>query len=376
VTGRRTARCGLLCLVSLLPGASVIAGPAAHADPKSPVLETWRIVRDGRRFEILDRQALWDVLAIKPGMTVLDIGTGTGQFAYAFAERVQGQGKVYATDINNKCVKYVAEQAAERKLRHIFPVLVKNDALDEFYRTARYDLIAMFHVLMDYEKKVDFLSYLRGSLADDGRLVLIIAKEFPDFSVHDFTDDHDGLVKQIMQEPPGNPFYRAFRESTRALLRASSGTAFPESIIKVIAEDFNIILANANFGMDFFDGSAFRKDLDFTREERDYADWLTIPNKLRIMSEGAPNTSWIAGRKAKIINKLLIIQKYRKYLRNTALYTPGLSPAGREAFARAGYVLHKEYADLIPFEDVVVFHQERLGTDFKSVPRSATGSRD
>jgi hypothetical protein len=136
-----------------------------------------------------------------------------------------------------------------------------------------------------------------------------------------------------------------------------------------MVEDFNNILAQANFGMDYFDGSAFKKDLDFSQEERDYANWLTIPNNLRNVSPGSSKVTWIAGRKAKMVNKLLIIQKYRKYLRSTALYTPGLSPAGRDAFARAGYVLHREYADLIPFEDVFVFTQKRLGAAPTADPR-------
>ena len=125
--------------------------------------------------------------------------------------------------------------------------------------------------------------------------------------------------------------------------------------LEVIAEEFNAILSNANFGMDFFDGSAFTKELDFTREEREYADWLTIPNNAKNASRGVPNATWLSGRKVKMVNKLLIIQKYRKYLRSSALFTPGLSAAGKDAFARAGYALHGEYADVIPFEDVVVY---------------------
>ena len=110
--------------------------------------------------------------------------------------------------------------------------------------------------------------------------------------------------------------------------------------------------------MDFFDGSAFKKELDFTREERDYADWLAIPNNIQNASRGVPNATWISGRKVKMINKLLIIQKFRKYLRNNALYTPGLSPAGKEAFSRSGYAVQREYADSIPFEDIVVFTRD------------------
>jgi len=352
--GRGNLRFSRLCLVALLLGAISISGQSAYANPRSRELESWRIARDERRFALLNTPALWNLLAIRPGMTILDIGTGTGQFAYAFAQRLQGQGKVYATDINDSCVRYVREQAAQRGLRTVIPAVV-NDGLDAFYRSDTYDLVALFHVEMDYERQVDFLRYLRGSLAEDGRLVLLSYKGFPDFSPDDLTDDPEGLAREILKEPPGTPFYRAMRESTRELLRASAGTGSAEGLVQAVAEAFNVILATANFGMDFFDGAAFEKELDFTPEERAYADWLTIPNNRQNASRGVPHATWISGRKVKIINKLLLIQKYRKFLRTGGLYAPGLSTAGKQAFARAGYVVHGESADSIPFEDVVVF---------------------
>ena len=367
--GRGTARFRLLCLVPVLLVAAGTPGQAAHSGTQSRVLAPGRIERDSARFEILNTAALWDVLAIRPGMTILDIGTGTGQFAYAFADRLQGRGKVYATDVNEGCVRYVQEQAAARGLRTVVPVLVKRDGFDEFYRSDTYDLIAIFHVLMDYGREGDFLRYLRGSLAEDGRLILMLQKSFPDFSVDDFTDDREGLVGEIMRERLDAPFYRAFRESTRELMRAPVGPGSAEGLTAAIAEDFNTMLANANFGMGFFDGSAFRKDLDFTREERDLAQWLVLSNNRQSVLRGIPNATWVSVQNARMINKLLIIQRFRKFLRNDTLFTAGLSPAGRDAFARAGYALHREYADLIPFEDVLVYTRERRGTDSRSVPR-------
>jgi hypothetical protein len=126
-------------------------------------------------------------------------------------------------------------------------------------------------------------------------------------------------------------------------MRTSAGARPAEGLIEAIAEDFNAILGNANFGMDFFDGSAFREDLGFTREERDYAQWLTIPNNRQSVLRGIPNATWVSVQNARMINKLLIVQRFRKYLRKDALFTSGLSPEGRDAFARAGR-LAQEYA--------------------------------
>ena len=181
VKDRGAARFRLLCLVSVLLVATATPGLAAHSGTRSNVLAPGRVERDSRRFGVLNTAALWEVLAIRPGMTLLDIGTGTGQFAYAFADRLQGRGTVYATDVNEGCVGYAQEQAAARGLGTVVPVLVERDGLDAFYRSDTYDLIAMFHLLMDYGKEVEFLKYLRGSLAEDGRLILMLQKSLPRF---------------------------------------------------------------------------------------------------------------------------------------------------------------------------------------------------
>ncbi len=344
-----------LCLLSVLLALGLGTGQAESADIRDRPLAPWRIERDSRRFEMLNTDRLWAVLAVRPGMTILDIGTGTGQFAYAFAERLQGQGTVYATDVNGGCVDYVKEQAVRRRLTSIVPVLVKKEGLDEFYRSRKYDLIAIIHVRIDYEKEVDYLKSLKGQVADGGRLVLILAKEFPDFSPQDFTEDLEGLFEEILQEPVDSPFRRGLRESTRALLKASPGTESAAARARAVVEDFNAILADANFGMDFFSGSAFGKELALTPEERDYADWLTIPNNARSVQRGVSRAIWVSAKKARMINKLLIIQKYRGHLKSARLYTSGLTPAFKDAFTRAGYTLTMQSGDVNPFEDIVVY---------------------
>lgn len=352
---RSSARPWLLCLLPALLGAAGIAGQAAHAGTQSTTLAPGRIERDSRRFETLNTAALWELLAVKPGMTILDIGTGTGQFAYAFAARLQGRGRVFATDINEGCVMYVREQAAKRGLGNLLPVLVRKDGLDEFYRSERYDLIAIFHVLLDHAKEVEFLRQIRSSLAADGRLVLLLYKEFPEFSSNDFTDDAAGLALEILREHLDTPFYRAIRDSTRELLRTQVRAGSAAAVAGAVAEDFNAILADANFGMGFHDGAAFGKELDFTREERDYAEWLGSARNTQTGTRGVRGATWVSAHNARLINKLLIIQKFRKYLKSERLYAPGLSPASREAFAAAGYSLQREYTDIVPFEDIVVY---------------------
>ena len=265
VKGRGTARFRLLWLVPVLLVAAGTPGQAAHSGTRSSVLAPGRIERDSKRFAILNTAALWEVLAIRPGMTVLDVGTGTGQFAYAFADRLQGRGKVYATDVNEGCVSYVQEQAAARGLGTVVPVLVRREGLDEFYRSDTYDLIAMFHVLMDYGKEWNSLATSGVRWREDGRLVLMLQKSFPDFTAADFTADHEGLVHGDHAGAPRHPVLPGLPGVHAGADEGAAGAGSAAAPVAAIVEDFNATLANANFGMDFFDGAAFRKDLDFTR---------------------------------------------------------------------------------------------------------------
>src|SRR6185295_6636753 len=83
-------------------------------------------------------------LKIEPGMTILDIGAGTGQQAYILAERLKGSGKVYATDIDPLLVDYVNAQAKERGLSNLETAVVSIKGVDPFYAKHRYDLILLY----------------------------------------------------------------------------------------------------------------------------------------------------------------------------------------------------------------------------------------
>ncbi|HLA18245.1 MAG TPA: methyltransferase domain-containing protein, partial [Dehalococcoidia bacterium] len=55
-----------------------------------------------------------EMAALQPGERVLDIATGTGIAAFVAAERVGPQGEVVATDISQRMVDAVREEAERR----------------------------------------------------------------------------------------------------------------------------------------------------------------------------------------------------------------------------------------------------------------------
>lgn len=340
-----------------------IAGQGISAEIKSSQLVPWRIERDIQRFKAVATDNVMKLLEIRTGMTILDIGAGTGQFAYEFARRLDGTGKVYATDTNEHCVDFIRKEAGRRGLGNLHPVLVRRDGVDEFYGKQKYDLITVFHISMIYEDQVDYFRTLRGSLAEGGRLILVLYKIPTPFSPGDFTGDLRQFIKELTLEPAGSPYYGILKESTRKRIREHPEAEPSGELRNAIADEFNGMLSDTRFAAHFYSGSDFRKGWSLLPEEQHHADWIlsaysdnsvrNIDRRSRKRDVDAQGTSGV--RIVETINKLLIVGRYRNYLKKDGWFVSGFTPPIKAAFEKAGYRLEQAYTDLIPFEDMIVF---------------------
>ena len=68
-----------------------------------------------------------DAMAIQPGMTVVDIGAGTGYFEPWLSRAVGGAGVVFALDVEPDMVRYLKERVAREPLVNVRPALVPMD---------------------------------------------------------------------------------------------------------------------------------------------------------------------------------------------------------------------------------------------------------
>jgi len=333
---RMTASAIFLLVVVSIPG------QGTSAEIKGGQLVPWRIERDIQRFKTVATDNVMRLLDLRTGMTILDIGAGTGQFAYEFAKRLNGTGKVYATDWNEHCIDFIRKETGRRGLNNLHPVLVRKDGIDPFYGKQTYDLITVFHISsMTYEDQVDYFRELRGSLAEGGRLILILYKIPTPFSPDDFTGNFRNFIKELSMEPAESPFSGILKDSTRKRIREQKETEPSGELRNAIADDFNELLSDTRFAARFSKGSVFRKEVDFSPEEQGYADWFFVPYKY----SSAPHQreskiqSALAVRSFGTINKLLILQRYRKYLKSDGLFASGFTPSIKAAFQKAGYKL-------------------------------------
>jgi len=99
-------------LTLVVPLAIVLVTPAYAQQPDAAQIKQER--------EIADRQApkLAEVLNLKPGMTVADIGAGGGAFTVVLGHWI-GSGKVLATDITERAIRETRAYAEREGLKNV-----------------------------------------------------------------------------------------------------------------------------------------------------------------------------------------------------------------------------------------------------------------
>lgn len=150
--------------------------PAREADKLDrPTSEPYKgslsIFEDERREEKLQINRVMDILRIKEGSRVADIGAGSGWFTVRAARRVGARGEVYAVEINEEYLKHITERAAKENLSNIRTILGKED--DPLLPKGSVDAVLILKTYHEIAEPIRLMRALRRSLSA-GALVGII----------------------------------------------------------------------------------------------------------------------------------------------------------------------------------------------------------
>jgi len=110
-------------------------------------------------------------LGLKPGDHVADLGSGGGYFTFPIAEAVGATGRVYAVDIDESLLAYIAKQSEKRGLPQIETVLAPEDGLG--LPEASVDLIFLSNVFHHLPDPTDYFRRARPILRSGGRIAVI-----------------------------------------------------------------------------------------------------------------------------------------------------------------------------------------------------------
>jgi ubiquinone/menaquinone biosynthesis C-methylase UbiE len=140
-------------------------------------------------------------LRIKPGMTVVDIGTGVGYMLPFLSEAVGPRGRVVAEDIFPDFLEKAKQKASHLKNVTFVLGTEKDPNLD----TAFADLIFILDAYHHFEYPEEMLSRIRRALKPGGKLAIIdyykrpgaMANPNPNFAVSHIRLDEADVVAQV-----------------------------------------------------------------------------------------------------------------------------------------------------------------------------------
>ena len=132
--------------------------------------EKWsKTFDDPRRDEWQKPHEVLMALALKPGDIVADLGAGTGYLAARLARHVP-QGKVYAADISEDMVAFLAKRARENNIANLVAVQAGEASPN---LPEKIDLAVLLDVYHHIDKRVDYFKSLRSALNPGARVAVI-----------------------------------------------------------------------------------------------------------------------------------------------------------------------------------------------------------
>jgi len=118
-----------------------------------------------------DPEKLIKALDIKPGMTVADVGAGSGYHTFMMSPLVGAKGKVIASDIQQEMLDLITKKSAETSVSNVHTV--KGTATDPKLPAGKVDLILMVDVYHEFEFPFEMAEKMVDSLAPNGRMVFV-----------------------------------------------------------------------------------------------------------------------------------------------------------------------------------------------------------
>jgi len=149
-------------------------------------------------------QEVMDVLGIKAGTVVADVGAGEGYFTFHLASRVGPTGKVYAEDILDDRLEKIRSRAASEKLTQIETIRGETD--DPRLPAERSDVVLIsnaYHEMRDHDK---MLQGIFRALKPGGLLAIIDAPAKPGNPRDSYYERHRIPEKLVRQDTARNGF--------------------------------------------------------------------------------------------------------------------------------------------------------------------------
>ncbi len=165
----------LLCLIVLASAAAADEPPARHGrhgHGGTGGVERWLPVLEDSDRDVWQRPGeVVTLMAIAPGMTVVDLGAGTGYFLARLAAAVGETGRVLALDVDPDLVAYMGDRATREGLAAVEARVVAPD--DPGLAPASVDRVLVVDTWHHLPGRVDYARRLAVALRPGGAVVVV-----------------------------------------------------------------------------------------------------------------------------------------------------------------------------------------------------------
>jgi SAM-dependent methyltransferase len=156
------------------PRAPANAFPAPSRPVARIVTDIWGDERARDRAGEAER--VMDLLGVKGGMTVADIGAGSGYYTVRLARRVGPEGHVYAEDVVPEYLERLARRVANEGLAGSVTV-VRGDPHDPRLPAGSIDIALLVHMYHEVQQPYGLLWNLRPALKPAAQVGIIDARK-------------------------------------------------------------------------------------------------------------------------------------------------------------------------------------------------------
>ncbi len=125
--------------------------------------------------DLIDLDVFFQALGLKPGISVVDLGCGPGDYSIAIAKLVGTEGRVYAVDLWEGCITFLRSEITRQGIVNIEPILADMSKRLPFERESidACLMATILHDLKDNQSHNETLSEVKRFLKKGGILAVV-----------------------------------------------------------------------------------------------------------------------------------------------------------------------------------------------------------
>jgi ubiquinone/menaquinone biosynthesis C-methylase UbiE len=160
----------LLILTALNPTPAFFS-PQANASQTAQAVDRLTDSFEQRANEDISPSLVMELVGVKPGMVIGEVGAGRGRVTVHLADRVGEKGKIYANDIDKSSLEYLKSRVRRLGITNI--EIVEGLVDDARLPAGTLDMILMVMVYHHLDKPIPMLRNLLPCLKPGGVLAMV-----------------------------------------------------------------------------------------------------------------------------------------------------------------------------------------------------------